>query len=270
MKKIMSVLMVGLLQLGGVAWATNEAIFNFDNGLLTIPKVLVAGGYYDVKLQRQADTWNFTLTGAVLSTSSSLDNVATYSPTPSGGSVEIPTVIVGESRFRVWMALQPGDSVVFALSGAELIPPASTSDIETVTWQGREWQQSGSQSEMTWEAAVSYCANLSEGGHDDWSLPSIETLRSLIVCSNGTQVTYGPADLTGKSYCGELTAATYTEPTISTQAPAAFNANSANYWSSTTSADNANGAWAVDFEDGDVDDYGLMSDTYYARCVRSE
>ena len=33
---------------------------------------------------------------------------------------------------------------------------------------------------MDWEAAVSYCNDLSEGGFDDWHLPTINELRTLV------------------------------------------------------------------------------------------
>ena len=42
---------------------------------------------------------------------------------------------------------------------------------------GLAWSAAGS---ATWSEAISYCDNLTEGGHDDWHLPTISELRTLI------------------------------------------------------------------------------------------
>ena len=42
------------------------------------------------------------------------------------------------------------------------------------------WQNPPPESDYTWDAAVGYCDNLSLGGSDDWRLPNIQELISLL------------------------------------------------------------------------------------------
>jgi pimeloyl-ACP methyl ester carboxylesterase len=105
---------------------------------------------------------------------------------------------------------------------------------------GLMWQQA-EPGYMTWGSALSYCEDLSLGGHSDWRLPNIKELES-------------------------ITDDTRLNPAIDTN----FfpNAVASNYWSSTTSADGPDGAWDVFFYVGLVSYYGKGFDVGYVRCVR--
>ncbi|UCE80000.1 MAG: DUF1566 domain-containing protein [Nitrospiraceae bacterium] len=45
--------------------------------------------------------------------------------------------------------------------------------------EGLMWQQAEGGLKK-WQEAVTYCENMSLGGHDDWKLPTIDQLRSMV------------------------------------------------------------------------------------------
>ena len=109
----------------------------------------------------------------------------------------------------------------------------------TDTATGLMWQQETARS-MSLEAALEYCEGLALAGYEDWRLPNISELQSLVDYSE-----YGPAIDT-----------TVFPGTVSS-----------GYWSSTTSASRTDFAWLVSFYDGTVtDDYKWWS--YRVRAVR--
>ncbi|OGW00156.1 MAG: hypothetical protein A2W75_07770 [Nitrospinae bacterium RIFCSPLOWO2_12_39_15] len=98
---------------------------------------------------------------------------------------------------------------------------------------GLMWQKDDDNTAREWESAITYCEGLSLGGDNDWRLPNIKELLSII------DTTYFP------------------------------NTNSSYYWSSTTDADYYTNAWLVYFGDGNDNDNGPTS-SYYVRCVRGK
>ncbi len=93
----------------------------------------------------------------------------------------------------------------------------------------------------TWDDAIDYCNALDHAGHDDWRLPNILELHSLIDIAH-----YGAALPDGHPFTG---------------------VQSYHYWSSTTLADVTDGAWYVNLDSGYV--YcGYKTGTHYAWPVR--
>jgi hypothetical protein len=99
----------------------------------------------------------------------------------------------------------------------------------------------GEEDMLTWQAALEYCEGLSFAGHDDWRLPNVRELQSI--------VDYGRREEA-------------IDPI--------FEAVSHWYWSSSTFAFYPDTAWYVHFGVGDVTNLGEPKDvSYFVRAVRN-
>ena len=117
----------------------------------------------------------------------------------------------------------------------------STTDIVTDNDKALEWQDNNIIKSITWESAITTCETLSFGGHNDWQLPNINELKTIIDRNRA-------------------------DPAI---ANAFINIISANYWSSTSLKDDEYDGWVVDFSDGNVNVTSKASENY-VRCVRDK
>ena len=104
-----------------------------------------------------------------------------------------------------------------------------------------EWQDNNetNSTQRTWQNAIDYCEALSLDTYNDWRLPNINELKTLI-------------DRNKK------------DPAIKGNL---FKYVNSDYWSS-TSAVRYNSAWTVGFYKGNVNDFD-KDDSYYVRCVRA-
>ena len=112
---------------------------------------------------------------------------------------------------------------------------------------GLMWQRfdAGAKS---WNAGLTYCENSTLAGYDDWRLPNLNELQSLVDHSKSnpalSELVDGTAVFTGLNL-------------------------SFGYWSSTTYVGSTNDAWLVNFSAGSG--YGFHKTSYkYIRAVRSE
>jgi len=97
----------------------------------------------------------------------------------------------------------------------------------------------GNEDRLTWQGALKYCDGLSLGGHDDWRLPSIRELLSIVDYSRS-------------------------DPAIDP----ILGAVRGSYWSSSTYAAGPKRAWNVPFWFGGGDDVSEKSYLFHVRAVR--
>lgn len=131
---------------------------------------------------------------------------------------------------------------------------------------GQIWQGGTCTSEAAsyqWQAALNVAKAVNSrggyAGYQDWRVPSIEELRSLVYCSSGAPEIWNN---TGNSCQGD-----YSSPTIdSTAFP---NTPASSFWSASPYASNAVYAWYVNFYGGGFDGWDGRSDAYHVRLVRA-
>jgi len=115
-------------------------------------------------------------------------------------------------------------------------------EIVTDTSTHLQWQDDKNATNgYIWEDAVKYCENLTLGGYDDWRLPNIIELLSIVDDSR-------------------------INPTINTTFK---NTANKNYWTSTTRDSDTKVAWCVEFSDGQSY-YSFKTDKTIVRCVRDD
>ncbi len=112
---------------------------------------------------------------------------------------------------------------------------------------GLEWQQKSAPDTYRWQEAFDYCNNLELGNHDDWRLPTIEELSTLV--DSGIP---DPGPTVNIDYFPDTIGSAYSD-----------------YWSSTVDADVFTKAWIVHFSDGSVKGSSKMN-ALNVRAVRGE
>ena len=123
-----------------------------------------------------------------------------------------------------------------SLGFAELLDNGVGTVTDTDT--GLMWQQTDAGT-MRWEEALTYCETLELAGHNDWRLPNINELQSIV-------------DYSAFDPCIDMIIF-----------PAGVTSDS--YWSSTTNAIDTTWAWAADFSYG----YTLSYDKMWFWSVRA-
>ena len=146
--------------------------------------------------------------------------------------------------------------------------PAGPVTVGRLMWQGKP-----STNQMPWARARNYCSHLTYGGHQDWRLPNITELRSLIVGCSATR----PGDACGATAQCKSWNQCWSHacrgcpadkgPAAGCYWPDALEGQCGWYWSSSVDEANNAKAWGVVFGYGSVT-HNAKSDRGYTRCVR--
>lgn len=127
-----------------------------------------------------------------------------------------------------------------------------------------EWSEKA-EKEMSWEDAKKYCENLSEKDKDNWKLPSIDELRTLVVKCPDSEF-QGACPISE-----EVNQLTYTDDWEASTCSGCAKSNHSTFgdkgWFWSLSA-LENTAWCIDFDDAYI--YGKYKEgSASVRCVRN-
>jgi hypothetical protein len=130
-------------------------------------------------------------------------------------------------------------------------------------WDGSTCQ--GDAATYTWNKAMSVTNNFSYAGYNDWRLPKVQELKTLVYCSGGQPTEWNEA-INTIEYDGCLV--NYDSPTVIQDVfpntPATWE------WSSTPNDTDTNRAWAVNFGKGSAPRNGDKTGAVPVRLVRTE
>ena len=144
-----------------------------------------------------------------------------------------------------------------------------------LTWQNEPDEDQVNEQQMEWQSARDHCANLSYDGNDDWRLPSIGELRSLI---RGCSPTMTGGICNAEDGClkwsckdDSCNGCSHNEgPAFGCYWPDNMEGPCGMYWSSSHfDINNAytDAAWIIDFFHGFIVQ-SEVDDDHHVRCVR--
>ena len=134
-----------------------------------------------------------------------------------------------------------------------------------------EWSDMAD-SEMTQKEAVEYCSNLTEGGHNDWRLPSISELRTAVdncprmqndgACDvKDNCLSYDDCFNMEFCFCERKEHNNGVYSRLGDDARVVL-------WSSSEEPDSPYGAWTIAFVDASIEDLNKETRSGYVRCIR--
>jgi hypothetical protein len=141
---------------------------------------------------------------------------------------------------------------------------------------GLMWENCPKLFQGNWSGAINYCNNLVHGGFDDWRLPTLSELRSLVrgcpdavtggacnatdECLNEENCMNHPCSVPSCDYKGGPANGCYRDPSVVGECDY--------HWSSKESATYDDSAWYIDFMNGVINPTEKSWKELYGRCVR--
>ena len=155
----------------------------------------------------------------------------------------------------------------------------SSGEVWTDSSSGLMWQNSGTTIDL-WHFAAMDCDDLNHAGYDDWRLPTISELRTLVRGCDATATggSCGATDSCLDKSCADSTCngCAFDEGPGSDDStedgcywPSELNDFCQVYWSSSMVADDSQYVWILYFRSGGVGDkISATADMLHVRCVR--
>lgn len=154
---------------------------------------------------------------------------------------------------------------------------APCEDVWTDVSSGLMWENCPGLFQGSWSDSVKYCDELVHGGFDDWRLPTLSELRSLVrgcpdavtggacnatdECLNEENCMNHPCSVPSCDYQGGPDDGCYRDPALKGECDY--------HWSSRESATYNDSAWYVDFMNGVINPTEKSWKELYGRCVRT-
>ena len=172
----------------------------------------------------------------------------------------------GEKSLRIAI-----DNIVMQITGKQPLNLEAETSNRKVTkssnlvFNGLQWSKKSSK-RLDWREAVNYCNNLNEDGFEDWRLPNIDELRTLIINHPGT-MTGGSCQISEKAKQLE---SKYKTKDCDGVGGSNFSklGDTDSFWSSSVRPEHSHNSWSVDFIYGKVYDVFPVN-WLYTRCVRN-
>lgn len=151
----------------------------------------------------------------------------------------------------------------------------SSEDVWTDQVSGLMWEVNVSiPINSNWNHSKIHCEELTLAGYDDWYMPSIDELRSLILGCHKTEPVQFGGTCGVTNYCLTLDCLDYDQcsgcgnSTYGHYCPPGVSGTNSSFWSASTVEDLSDSAWVVGFEFADIGDSIKNSTDSWVRCVR--
>lgn len=149
----------------------------------------------------------------------------------------------------------------------------------SIIWSSRSnnGKRHGLEERITFKEAEDYCKNMKEGGFNDWRLPTIDELRTLVINCPGLEssgeckISEEPACLSPSCYDEDVCKCFSNSNSSTAFLKFGHEKNGSTYWSSSiVETDGNKSVWIMSYDSAEIREYETEKEETYvsARCVR--